>query len=140
MENPHGPRCRDAAVGREPPARLRLPAARVAPVNWTANRWTALIFSTDGRIPLPKFWSAAPVTSRSSPRGSLSADSCCGPIPGSRGVSLQWTQDKSVAQASSYCNRLCAERVDGTFPSQTCTPRQCTNTRMIAHSLNEVIF
>lgn len=32
-----------------------LTRGRVAQVNWTANHWTALIFSTDGRIPSQSF-------------------------------------------------------------------------------------
>ncbi|KAK5858225.1 hypothetical protein PBY51_002382 [Eleginops maclovinus] len=41
----------------------QLTHCRRAPVNGKANHWTALSFSTDGRIPLPKFSSDAPMTS-----------------------------------------------------------------------------
>lgn len=69
----------------------------VAPVNCLANHWAALIFSADGRTPLPEFGSDAPVTSWSSLRERPSAGSCCGPLPGSHGVSLWWKQHKSLA-------------------------------------------
>lgn len=62
--------------------------ACVAPVSCMANQWTALIFSTDGRISLPKFSSAAPMTSWSSLSGSPSAVSRCDPLPGSYRVGL----------------------------------------------------
>lgn len=73
--------------------------ACVAPVSCMANQWTALIFSTDGRISLPKFSSAAPMTSWSSLSGSPSAVSRCDPLPGSYRVGLHGLR-------RSNCHRL----------------------------------
>lgn len=142
IKPPNSAPCRDAAAGMELTVFLCVPTAMLH--QWTGWPITGrhLFSSTDGRIPLPKFGSDAPVTSWSSLRESPSADSCCGPLPGSCGVSLCRTQHKSQG-----CTvHLVSKWLCGANPSQTCTSvNKCTiwqwkSTQIVAHSLNEGIF